>query len=241
MRAKQRRTARLAAKTATILAAFTLLHAQPIAYAAGFAPVPSVISGNSPDQLGVWTVHYQRVTGGDEAMTGQLNDHLDAEANREVQQATWDGSTKHPWTFDSNGTLHVGAMTVAELFVGQYNTNEPHMPVQSVYSVVCDSRSGSIITWGNLFVDKQAGLSRLGEATEAALAAVAPPDRVRDWRRQGQFAPVDINFKAWIPTAQGIELHFPEYQYGAGLKAVTVPWAKVADLIAPDFAPIMGS
>lgn len=241
MKLTQQRTICRAAKVVTILAAVALLHAQPIAYAAGFAPVPSVISGNSPDQLGAWTVHYQRVAGGDEAMASQLNDHLDAEANREVQQATWDGSTKHPWTYDSNGILQVGAMTVSELFVSQYNTSEPHMPVQSVASVVCDSRSGAIITWDNLFVDQQAGLARLSDATGAALAAVAPRNHVRDWRRQGQFAPVDINFKAWMPTAQGIELHFPEYQYGAGLKAVTVPWAKVADLIAPEFAPIMGS
>jgi hypothetical protein len=53
-----------------------------------------VISGNSPDQLGTWTVHYQRVDGRDPVLADQINDRLDAEANREVQQATWDGSTK---------------------------------------------------------------------------------------------------------------------------------------------------
>jgi hypothetical protein len=94
--------------------------------------------------------------------------------------------------------------------------------------------------WDNLFVDKQAGLTRLGDATEAALADVAPPDHVRDWRRQGQFAPADTNFKAWIPTAQGIELHFPEFQFGGGLKVVTVPWATVTDQIKPEFTPITG-
>jgi hypothetical protein len=53
-------------------------------------------------------------------------------------------------------------------------------------------------------------------------------------------APVDINFKAWIPTAQGIELHFPEFQFGGGLKVVTVPWATVTDQIRPEFTPITG-
>ena len=138
------------------------------------------------------------------------------------------------------GTLQVGPMTVSEVFVGQYNTDEQHMPIQSVASIACDSRSGVPITWDNLFVDKQAGLTRLGDATAAALADVAPPDHVRDWRRQGQFAPVDINFRAWIPTAAGIELHFPEFQFGGGLKVVTVPWATVADQIRPEFTPIMG-
>jgi hypothetical protein len=214
--------------------------AEPIAHAGGVVAVPSVISGNSPDQLGTWTVHYQRIDGGDPVVADQINDRLDAEANREVQQATWDGSNKRSWTFDADGTLHVGPMTVSEVFVGQYNTDEGHMPMQSVASIVCDSRSGVPITWDNLFVDKQAGLTRLGDGTAAALADVAPPDHVRDWRRQGQFAPVDINFKAWIPTAQGIELHFPEFQFGGGLKVVTVPWVTVTDQIRPEFTPITG-
>jgi hypothetical protein len=222
------------------VAAITAAAAEPIAHASGVVAVPSVISGNSPDQLGTWTVHYQRVDGGDPVLADQINDRLDAQANREVQQATWDGSTRRPWTFDADGTLHVEPMTVSEVFVGQYNTDEPHMPIQSVASIVCDSRSGVPITWDNLFVDKQAGLTRLGDETAAALADVAPPDHVRDWRRQGQFAPVDINFKAWIPTAQGIELHFPEFQFGGGLKVITVPWANVADQIRPEFTPIMG-
>jgi hypothetical protein len=220
--------------------AITTAAAEPIAHAAEFLAVPSVISGNSPDQLGTWTVHYQRVDGGDPLVADQINDQLDAEANREVQQATWDGSKKRPWTFDADGTLHAGSTTVSEVFVGQYDTDEQHMPIQSVASVVCDTRSAVPVTWDNLFVDKQAGLTRLGDATEAALADVAPPDHVRDWRRQGQFAPVDVNFKAWIPTAQGIELHFPEFQFGGALKVVTVPWATVTDQIRPEFTPIMG-
>jgi hypothetical protein len=230
----------LAGVAAITVAWVAIPGAAPSAHAAGFIGAPSVISGTSPDQLGTWTVHYQRVDGGDPALAGQINDRLDAEATREVQQATWDGSTKRPWTFDADGTLHVGPMTVSEVFVGQYNTNEPRMPIQSVASIVCDSRSGAPITWDNLFVDKQAGLTRLGDATAAALADVAPPDHVRDWRRQGQFAPVDINFKAWIPTASGIELHFPEFQFGGGLKVVTVPWAPLADQISPEFTPIIG-
>ena len=235
-----RRWIALLAGVAAITAAAAVPGEEPIAHAAGVVAVPSVISGNSPDQLGTWTVHYQRVDGGDPVVADQINDRLDAEANREVQQATWDGSKKRPWTFDADGTLHVGAMTVSEVFVGQYNTDEQHMPIQSVASIVCDSRSGVPITWDNLFVDKQAGLTRLGDATAAALVDVAPPDHVRDWRRQGQFAPVDINVKAWIPTASGIELHFPEFQFGGGLKVVTVPWATVTDQISPEFTRITG-
>lgn len=237
MKFRHRLTAHLAIVLAVAFVwAFAVL--QPSARAAGLAAVPAAMAGDSPDHLGKWTVHYQRVEGGDGEVSNQINEHLDAEAVRLVQQATWDASTKRPWTFDVVGDLRIGATTASDVFVGQYNTGEPHMPVQSVSSVVCDSRTGDLITWDSVFADKRAGLARLGDATASALAATAAPDRLQDWRRQGQFAPLDINFKAWRPTAAGIELHFPEYQFGAGLKSVIVPWADVVDLLRPELASI---
>jgi hypothetical protein len=214
--------------------------AEPLADGFDFATVPGMISGVSPDGLGTWAVHYQRVAGGDPSPVDAINDCIDAEANRGVQQATWDGSTKRPWTYDAAGKLYFGPLTVSEVFTGQYNTDEPTMPINMVGTVVCDSRSGVLITWDNLFTDKTAGLSRLSDQAAASLAAVAPPSYMRDWRRNGEFTPIDINFKYWIATAEGIELHFPEFQFGRGIKVVTVPWAKVADLVAPEFRPVMG-
>lgn len=201
-------------------------------------PAEALISGASPDGLGTWTVHYQRLGAGDSPTSEAINGHIDTEANREVTQATWDGSTRRPWTFDAQGTLHVRATTVSEVFVGSYNTAEPHMPMQTVGTVVCDTRTGEIITWDNLFRDKTAGLTRLGERVAAHLTPVASPAELRDWRRSGQFAPVDINFRHWIPTRDGVEFHFPDLQFGRGLKTITIPWAEVDDLIAPEFVSI---
>lgn len=214
--------------------------APPTAHAEDLTTVPTSIAGSSPDGLGTWTVRYQHVTGGDPALTAAVNDLIDAKATDGVQRATWDGSTRRPWTYSADGTASIRAVTVSEVFTSQYDTAEPNMPMQSVSSVVCDRRSGRAITWDDLFVDKRAGLTRLGDQTEATLTAAAPADQVRNWRRQGFFAPVDINFKAWNPTATGIDLHFPEFQFGRGLKVVTVPWPKLADLIKPEFAPVMG-
>ena len=102
-----------------------------------------------------------------------------------------------------------------------------------------DNRSGILITWDNLFRDKSAGLTRLSEQTAAILPTVYPQRHPGQWQ-QSAFAPIDINFKNWIPTAKGIELHFPDYQFGRGLKVITVPWAKVEDLIAPVFLAVTG-
>lgn len=202
------------------------------------SPVAAMISGVSPDGLGTWAVHYQRLDAADSASMQAINEHIDAEANREVTQATWDGSTRRPWTFDATGTMNVRATTVSEVFIGSYNTAEPHMPMQTVGSVVCDTRSGDIITWDNLFRDKTAGLVRLGDLVAAQLATAASPTELRDWRRAGQFAPVDINFKHWIPTHDGVEFHFPPGQFGPGIRIVTVPWSAIDDQIAPEFGSI---
>ena len=209
-----------------------------LAGAAAAEPPAATISGTSPDGLGTWSVHYQRFDDDGTPAAEAINGHIDAEANRQVTQATWDGSTRRPWTFDAAGTMNVRAVTVAEVFTGSYNTDEPHMPMDTLGSVVCDRRSGNIITWDDLFADKTAGLSRLGELTAAQLAAVASPTELRSWRRQGQFAPVDINFRYWMPTDAGIELHFPSVRFGPGRTVMTIPWAEVRDQIDSEYLAI---
>lgn len=227
-----------AASRIPILLALFALSGTVLTGPAQAQPVAALISGASPDGLGTWAVHYERLADGGSSAAQAINDHLDAAANREVSQATWDGSTRHAWTFDASGTLSEWATTVSEVFIGSYNTAEPHMPMRTVGTVVCDARSGNIITWDNLFRDKTAGLTRLGEQTEAQLAGVASPTQLRDWRRAGQFAPVDANFKYWVPTRDGIALQIPEVQFGRGLKVLTVPWTALNDLLAPEFASI---
>jgi hypothetical protein len=212
--------------------------ADPVASGPGYTTVPGVITGTSPDGLGTWSVHYQRIDGGNPDVAAAINEGIDAEAMRQVQRETWDASTKHHWTFDATGTEYLPSITVSELFLGKYDTDEPNMPLPTVASVVFDNRSGILITWDNLFRDKTAGLTRLSEQTAAILPTVYAQRHPEAWHPSA-FAPIDINFKYWIPTEQGIELHFPDYQFGRGPKVITVPWAKVADLIAPEFQPIM--
>ena len=111
------------------------------------------------------------------------------------------------------------------------------MPVDTVATRVFDSRSGIQIVWSNLFVDERAGLARLSELTRQILPATYPTPPLGGWDEyRGAMAPVERNYKYWIPTDAGIELHFPDRQFGRGVRAITVPWAAVSDLIAPEFA-----
>ncbi|WP_231995402.1 DUF3298 domain-containing protein [Mycobacterium sp. 1274756.6] len=218
-----------------------LLPGAPAAAAEDYRAVPAAISGASPDGLGQWNVDYQRVEGGDPAVVAAINDIIDAEARGQVATYEPSATKTQPWTFHSTGTPFFGPITVSELFVGEYNTDMPNMPFHAVATRVFDKRSGVLITWDNLFTDKKAGLVRLADQTVAILPTVyAPPKHPGTWQFGNEVAPIDVNFKYWIPTDAGIELHFPDYQFGRGLAVITVPWAAVAGLIAPEFAPIMG-
>jgi hypothetical protein len=84
---------------------------------------------------------------------------------------------------------------------------------------VIDSRSADPVMLGDLFTDQQAGLRRLSELTGAE--------------------PRAENFVNWIPTAEGLEIHFAPYQFGIALPDTkTVSWAALADLIAPTMTGI---
>lgn len=232
---------------AAVLLALTMLTwgsthvagADTVSGGVSYSVVPARLLGTSPNGLGSWTVDYEKIAGGDPSITDPINQILDDEAGGQV--ATYVASSSHstPWTFHTQGRLLFRPITVAELFVGEYNAFElPNMPFQTVATRVFDARSGIQIVWENLFVDKQAGLARLSELTKKILPS-AYPAPLGGWAEYGPgMAPLERNFRAWIPTAAGIELHFPDYQFGRGLHVITVPWSAVIDLIAPAFVPI---
>ncbi|MGE2714135.1 DUF3298 domain-containing protein [Mycolicibacterium litorale] len=205
-----------------------------------YAVVSDVRAGVSPQGPGEWTVNYEKVAGGDPAITGPINRILDDEANGQVWLYAASASKSSPWTFRSQGRLLFRPMTISALFTGRYHATElPNMPVDAVATRVFDSRSGVQIVWDNLFVDGQAGLVRLSELTKKILPAAYPTPPLGGWAEYGTgWAPLKRNFRFWLPSADGIELHFPDGQFGRGVHTITVPWPAVADLVAPAFLPL---
>ncbi|MGV0606080.1 DUF3298 domain-containing protein [Mycolicibacterium sp. XJ1904] len=205
-----------------------------------YTVVPDARAGTSPQGPGEWTVNYEKLGGGEPAVADAINRILDEEADGQVWLFAASASKSSPWVFHTQGRLLFRPMTISALFEGQYNAFElPNMPVDTVATRVFDSRSGIQIVWGNLFVDEQAGLNRLGELTEKILPATYPEPPLGGW---GEYytgwAPVARNFRFWIPTDGGIQMYFPEGQFGREVRSITVPWSAVSDLIDPVFAPI---
>ncbi|BBZ00590.1 hypothetical protein MCHIJ_00270 [Mycolicibacterium chitae] len=206
-----------------------------------FHPVGETITGVSPDQLGHWTVRYQRVAGGNPAIADAINGVIDAEARGQVATYEPSASKTTAWTLDVDGKVLQRPVTISTVFTGEYGTDLPNMPIHAVATRVFDCRSGILIDWDNLFVDKKAGLARLSEQTAKILPTVyAPPSNPGRWQFGSEIAPVDANYRYWVPTGQGIELHFPDGQFGRGVAVITVPWPELRDLIAPEFQAIAG-
>ncbi len=215
--------------------------AEPGAPCDGFRPAGAAMTGVSPDQLGNWTVRYERVEGGNPAIAEAINGVIDAEARGQVATYEPSASKTTEWTLDVDGKIMKLPVTISTLFTGEYNSNLANMPFHGVATRVFDCRSGILIDWDNLFVDKMAGLTRLSEQTAKILPTVyAPPSNPGVWQFGSEIAPVDANYRYWVPTGEGIELHFPDWQFGRGLAVITVPWAQIRDLIAPEFQAITG-
>ncbi|MGE2735384.1 DUF3298 domain-containing protein [Mycolicibacterium vaccae] len=215
--------------------------AAPDVPCAPYRPESAGIVGPSPDHLGQWGVHYERVTGGDPRVADAINGVIDAEARGQVATYEPSATKTNPWTLDIDGVLRKRPVTISALFTGEYHTDQPNMPFHAVATRVFDCRSGVLIDWDNLFTDRKAGLARLAEHTERILPTVyAPPARPGVWQFGSEIAPVDANYRYWLPTDEGIELHFPDWQFGRGIAVITVPWPAVRDLIAPEFQAITG-
>ncbi|WP_308170495.1 DUF3298 domain-containing protein [[Mycobacterium] fortunisiensis] len=178
---------------------------------------------------------------GDPGVAEEINGVIDAEARGQVATYEPSATKTNPWTLNVDGRLMKRPVTISALFTGKYNTDQPNMPFHTVATRVFDCRSGILIDWDNLFTDKKAGLARLAEQTKRIIPTVyAPPKRPGVWQFGSEVAPVDDNYRFWIPTDEGVELHFGDWQFGRGLPVITVGWSELQDLIAPEFQAITG-
>ena len=121
---------------------------------------------------------------------------------------------------------------MSELISGLYVHVPSAHPSSYVSTVVIDSRSAKPITLADLFTDKQAGLNRLSEQTKALLPGVSGVGPTPMADEPGN-APTEANFANWIPTPDGLEIHFADYQFFHGTPTITVPWSALDGLLAP--------
>lgn len=184
------------------------------------------------DGKGRWTLVVDTITGGDPRVAGAFNSAVHASASGQLEPVKRDADPDGTWTFETQPQIFFGAASVSELISGLYVHVPSAHPTSSISTVVIDSRSAKPITLADLFTDKQAGLDRLSEQTKALLPGVTGVGPTPMPDEPGN-APTDANFANWIPTPQGLEIHFADYQFFHGTPTITVPWSALDGLLAP--------
>ncbi len=208
---------RIAAMTAALLAAAVTL-ATPGAAETGvsneetYAVAVTSIDGATTDHMGTWDARVVELSEGDPAVVEAFNHASRISAEEQIDRAKVESNPGEQWNFESNGQVTFRSIAVGQLILGTHYYGAH--PTSYISTVVIDSRSADPIMLTDLFADGQAGLNRLCELTGAE--------------------PRAENFANWIPTAEGLEIHFAPYQFGIALpETKTVAWAALADLLAP--------
>jgi hypothetical protein len=208
---------RLAAVVASIAVAVVTVAAPAVAetgvsndraYSVAITP----IEGATTDRMGRWDARIAQLSEGDAAVADAFNRASRTSAQEQINRAEIESNRGEQWNFESHGQVSFRSIAVGQLILGTHYYGAH--PTSYISTVVIDSRSAAPIMLTDLFTDEQAGLNRLSELTGAE--------------------PRAENFVNWIPTNEGLEIHFAPYQFGIALpETKTVTWTALADLLAP--------
>lgn len=191
------------------------------------------VDGRSSDGRGDWQAGFLTLTGGDPRVAEVFNSASAASVNGQLTSAT-DGAAggTTPWHFESKGEVTFRPIAVAQLITGSLGYGAH--PTAYVGTIVIDSRTATPITLADLFGDDRAGLARLSDESRRLLAR----DGFETTDGTG-LEPVAANFANWIPTPNGLEIHFNEYQLGSRFgPTVLVPWSALSDVLAPSMTDL---
>ncbi len=181
------------------------------------------LEGSTDDHTGTWKAQFGQLVGGDERVTSAFNGASRHSVNGLIDDARSEARSDS-WGLDASSTISFRPSAVSQVTVGVYYARGAAHPVYYIATVAIDSRDAQPITLQDLFTNKQDGLNRLSEKSASILGI--------DNNTTGLRA-TDKNFANWIPTAEGFEIHFADYQLGHGLRVTTIPWSDLTDLLTP--------
>ena len=197
---------------------------------------PSSSTGATPDGHGTWTLKVDTISGGDPKVADTFNKAVQASAQQQLDGAKRNADPSAIWDFETPPQIFFSSASISELLEGVYYAQKAAHSIDTVSTVVIDSRSATPITLKDLFTNEQAGLDRLSQQTKQLFPAVV--GRPAPMADDPGNAPVEANFANWIPTPQGMQISFNDEQFTRdapphGLPPLTIPWSALDDLLAP--------
>ena len=170
--------------------------------------------GATPDNLGHWRVQAGQISGGDPAVVEAFNTASQSCADREIDAVRAEaGQQEYTWDFASETHVTFRSIAIGQVISGTWSADRAARVVRYVSTVVIDTRTSRPIALADLFTDVQDGVNRLSEHTDG-------------------IPPRPENFTNWVPTAEGIQVHFASAQW-FWPPAITVPWSALTDVLAP--------
>lgn len=174
------------------------------------------LDGATSDNLGHWRVQAAQISGGDPAVVEAFNIASQSSADREIDAARTEAEPENTWDFTSETRTTFRSIAVGQVISGTWSAERAARVVRYVSTVVIDSRTGRPIELADLFTNLQDGVNRLSQHTDG-------------------IPPRPENFTNWVPTADGIQVHFASAQW-FWPPAITVPWSALTDVLAPTMA-----
>jgi hypothetical protein len=185
----------------------------------------TMFEGSTDDHLGNWHVEIGEISGGVPAVVAAFNSASRAAAQKEIDDLKEVAGPGSEWNLEIQGDVTFRSIAIAHLVISTAYYGAA--PTITPTAIVIDSRTAQPITLADLFTDEQSGLQRLSEQTDIVLGKTHS-------YREG-WAPKPENFANWIPTAEGMEIHFAPYQFGVRMAdTITVPWPALSDVLAPE-------
>lgn len=190
------------------------------------------VSTTPIDIGGSWHLTVGQIAGGKDAVATAFNNASIASGRTMAAMLDADKVFRADADFDAQPAVSFRPTAVAQVLTGVYFWHRAAHPLDFVTTIVIDSRTARPITLEELFTYTPAGLTRLSEQTKRLLPAVYGRGSAPDGDLPGN-APIAKNFRNWVPTAKGLEIHFEDYQFAHGLPVITVPWSELTDVLAP--------
>ncbi|MET8648877.1 RsiV family protein [Nocardia aurea] len=234
-------------KLAAALAVAAMMTATMNACAAGLesgaaaAPPAGVPTATAPGGYSATTLRltgpgYEldvpQVSGGTEIARNAFNAAMRGRAQQWIDQVEQTFTLKP----GAGQVTYLGSRAISSLFViSTYSEGAAH-PNNAYESYVVDARTGNEITLRDLFTDLNCGLNLL--ADQAAIEV--PKSRAGDSYSKSGIEAVEYNYRLWLATPGGMEIHFGEIaSHAAGDIVITVPWSKLDSALKPGIRDIV--
>ncbi|MFI6048318.1 hypothetical protein ACIA8C_42360 [Nocardia sp. NPDC051321] len=151
---------------------------------------------------------------------------------QEQVDATNRSDDPRPHSVQSTGRILSTDSTISEVVSGLISYEGEAHPFKILATITTDSRAAAPVLIGDLFTDRQAGITELAAAATEATKQIHP--KIADSPAiTTALQPTEKNFANWVPTLTGVQLYIDTGLYVYGYPCVEVPWSRLRPVLGP--------